>query len=221
MADQFLTFKRFHEEETAKDLIQKLKELNIEFEVEDNERFFDPSFAQNGANRDISIKLKPADFQVAQKELENYYRFLTDQVDKNYYLFEFSDEELQEIIEKPDEWGDFDYQLAQKILKDRGSKISPEQIAVLQKKRNDELALPEPYHTGWIYFGYFSAIAGGLFGIIVGWHLYYSKKTLPDGRRVNSYREWERKHGKRILVLGSIFFPIWLIIKLKYPVENI
>ena len=82
--------------------------------------------------------------------------------------------------------------------------------------RNDEPATPEPYHKAWIYFGYFSAIVGGLFGIIIGWYLYYSKKKLPDGKSVYSYREWERIHGKQILLLGGILLPIWLMIKIKY-----
>jgi hypothetical protein len=215
MAEQFLTFRRFHEEETAIDLIQKLNELNIEFEVEDNEGSFDSSFAKKAANRDISIKLKPADFDIAQKELENYYRFLTRQVDTNYYLFEFTNKELKEVLEKPYKWSDFDYQLARKILKDRGKEMSAELMDNLQKKRNDELVTPESYRKGWINFGYFSAIAGGLFGIIIGWHLCYSKKTLPDGRRAHSYSEWERKHGKQILLLGGIFFPIWLMIYIR------
>ena len=210
MAEQFLTFRRFHEEETAIDLIQKLNELNIEFEVEDN----DSSFAKKTAARDISIKLKPADFDIAQKELENYYRFLTRQVDDNYYLFEFTNEELQEVLEKPYKWGDFDYQLARKILKDRRKEMGAGLIDNLQEG-NDDLAIPESYHKGWINFGYFLAIAGGLFGIIIGWHLCYNKRKFPDGRRAYSYSEWERKHGKQILLLGGIFFPLWLMIYMR------
>ena len=211
MAEQFLTFRRFHEQETAIDLIQKLNELNIEFEVEDN----DSSFAKKPDTRDISIKLKPADFDIAQKELENYYRFLTRQVDANYYLFEFTNEELQEVLEKPYKWGDFDYQLARKILKERGKEMSDGLIDNLQKSGNDDLAIPESYHKGWINFGYFLAIAGGLFGIIIGWYLCHSKRTFPDGRRAHRYSEWERKHGKQILLLGGIFFPVWLMIYLR------
>lgn len=220
MPDQFLTFKHFHQEETANDLIQKLKELHIDFEVEDNDAFVNDALPGKIAHRDISIKLKPTDFQVAEIELENYYRFLTGQVDDRYHLFGFSNEELEDIVEKPDEWGDFDYQLAQKILADRGKDINPQFVADLQKKRYDNLAVPETYHKGWIYFGYISAIIGGLFGIITGWYLYHSRKTLPDGRKVYSYREWERKHGKQILILGGIFLPVWLMIKIKYGIGN-
>jgi hypothetical protein len=220
MADIFLTFKRFHQEEIANDLIQKLRELNIEFEIEDSGKIPDPFFAKNMATRDFSIKLKPADFTIAQRELESYYRLQTEHADPGYYLFELTNEELQEIIEKYDEWGDFDYQLAQKILKDRGKEINAEFTSTPKKKRNDGLATSGPTHKGWIYFGYFSVILGGLFGIIIGWHLYYSKKTLPDGRIAYNYGDWERIHGKLILLLGSILLPIWIMIKIRYQSEN-
>lgn len=211
MPEQFLTFRRFHEEETAIDFVQKLNELDIEFEVEDNDSFS----TKKNATRDISVKLKPADFDIAQKELENYYGFLTRQVDDNYYLFEFTNEELQEVIEKPHKWADFDYQLARRILRDRDSKMSDGLIDDPEKTSSEDPAIPKSHHRGWINFGYFLAVAGGLFGIIIGWYLCYSKRLFPDGRRAHGCTEWERKHGKQILLLGGIFLPVWLMIYLR------
>ena len=99
-------------------LYKSYRKLNIDFKVEDSDKLFDPFFIT--PDRDINIKLKPADFTVAQKELENYYGYQADQADSGYYLYEFTNEELYEIIEKPDEWGDFDYQIALKILEKKG-----------------------------------------------------------------------------------------------------
>jgi hypothetical protein len=65
--------------------------------------------------------LPPKDFAVAQRELEKYYRAQIAHAEDDYYLFEFSDAELNEILSKPDEWGDFDYQLAQQLLRERGN----------------------------------------------------------------------------------------------------
>jgi hypothetical protein len=216
MPGEFVTFKKFHGEETARDLIKKLRELQIEFEVEDSNSFIDPSFANSSLNKDISIKLKPRDFYVAEKELENYYRFLTEQVNNNYYLFQFSNEELQEILQKPGEWGDFDYQLARKILKDRSNALNDDGVAALKTTTLSELAIPKSYKKGWLYFGYFFAVMGGLLGIIIGWHLYYSKRTLPNGRMVFTYRETDRQHGKQILILSGIFLPLWIMIQQRF-----
>lgn len=89
-------------------------------------------------------------------------------------------------------------------------------------KKGEMMTCPYPRRTikDGFYFNYFSAISGGLFGIIIGWHLYYGRKTLPDGRSVYNYGEWERIHGKLILLLGSILLPVWIMIKLRHPSEN-
>jgi hypothetical protein len=98
--------------------------------------------------------------------------------------------------------------------------MGPAEIAKLKQQRNDELAKPDTYNNVWLYIGYLSALAGGIFGIFIGWHLYYSKKTLPDGRRVYSYNERQKRHGKIILVMSCLLFPVWLLIKYKFQADN-
>jgi hypothetical protein len=213
MTENFLTFQRFNDEELAKDLIDKLNENGIPLETEDSNKFFDPTFALNPLSREISVKLRPGDFEVAQKLLANHYKAQLDSVDPDYYLFTFSDQELAEIILKPDEWGDFDYQLAQKILSERGKEIKPEVADLLRKQRIDELAKPETSHRYVVVIGYFSAFFGGLLGILIGWHLSYSKKTLPDGRSIYRYTEKERDDGTRILLVGTVCFVIWFFVR--------
>ena len=215
MADSFYIFKQFRRKEIANELIEKLRQLNIEFEIEDSNKLHGSSHARDNIPGRSVIKLKPEDFIVAQTELENYYKYQTERVDPGYYLFDFTDEELQNIIEQPGEWEDFDFQLAQKILKSKGKEINRRPL-----EENGKWLYPASHHMRWIYFGYLSAIAGGLFGIITGWHLYYKKKKLPDGRSVYRYSEWERMHGKLILLLGNIFLPIWLILKIRFQSEN-
>ncbi len=139
-----------------------------------------------------------------------------DGVDKDYYLFEFTDEELMEIVSKPDEWGHFDYQLAQKFLRESGKEIKPEVAALLKAQRLNELAKSETVHKYWIYLGYVSALLGGLIGIFIGWTLAYYKKTLPDGQRVFAYREDVRNHGARILLIASISLVAWVLIRWCY-----
>lgn len=42
-------------------------------------------------------------------------------VDKDYYLFSFTEIELEDLIQKKNEWSKFDFLLAKKILNDRGN----------------------------------------------------------------------------------------------------
>lgn len=214
MSETFLTFKRFNDKGIADVLVERLKLFNIVYEVEDSDKFFDPSFARNELQREIHIKLQPQDFSVAQRELDNYYREQISTVDKDYYLFDFSDEELREILIRPDEWGDFDNQLAQYILKERGKEIQPQVVEKLKEQRNDYLARPSVSAGVWIPLGYVFSVLGGFIGIFIGWHLLKSKKTLPDGRSVFTFRESDRTNGKIIFIVGCIVFPVGFIFKL-------
>jgi hypothetical protein len=206
MAEELLTFQRFKDEEVANDIAQKLKDASVFFEIENDEKFFDPTFAKNPMQNEIRIKLKSTDFSKANKVLDEYYKSQTENIDKDYYLFEFSDQELLDILAKPDEWGNLDYQLAQKILKDRGREIKIGDLEILKVKRISELKRPEKSQNWLILIGYISSFFGGFFGIIIGLILTTSKRTLPNGEIVYTYCDSDRKHGRVISGIGLVIF---------------
>lgn len=212
MGESLLTFQKFHDMEVAEDVAEKLKAHNIFYEIVDESPAFDASYAYNFISKDIRIKLRPKDFVPARKVLDDYYKSQLDKADADYYLFSFTNEELKEIISKPDEWGYFDYQLAQKILQDRGDEIKPEVIESLKTERNKALAKTDSMHKSLITRGYYSAILGGVWGFVIGHNLVYSKKTLPDGQSVYTYPEAERVHGTRILLLSAVCFVGWMVV---------
>ncbi len=216
MSEAFLTFREFNDIELAKDIGEFLKAEGIPYELEDNKYLFDVSFANNSVNPDVSLKLRGADFTRAQSILREYYQKAAESVEQDYYLFSCSNAELLEMLAKPDEWGEFDYCVAQWILKSRGQELSPELIGSLEEKRISQLSVPEPTNSDWVYRGYISAIFGGIFGIIFGYNLAYSKKTLLNGEQVYSYDEHNRKHGERIVRIGMVSFVFWIIVIIAF-----
>jgi hypothetical protein len=138
---------------------------------------------------------------------------MLDQVVEDYYLFGFTNEELYEIILKPDEWSSFDYMLSQKILTDRGQPIDEDLVKKIRQQRIDDLSKPEPPQTAWIYFGYFLAVMGGLLGLFIGWYLFTHKKTLPNGQKVLAYSERDQWHGKTIFFIGIPFMIFWIVVR--------
>ncbi|MBS1632914.1 MAG: hypothetical protein JST10_10120 [Bacteroidetes bacterium] len=212
--NDFLTYQKFSDKSEAIELTELLKENNIDFLFEDNSTSFDPSFANNQINKEFRVKLKKQNFDKADKIMLSISATQLDNIDKDYYLFEFKDEELIEVLTKSDEWSKFDYLLAQKILKERGQEVNEKFLETLRKQRIEELAKPEENQKTWIIAGYVFAFLGGLLGLFIGWHLLSHKKTLPNGERVYGYSVEDRKHGNRILIMGIVFLIIWTLIKI-------
>ncbi len=209
----FLTYQKFNYKGEAAELGDLLADHKIEHFIEDTSSSFDPSFSNNELNKEFRIKLKKQDFEKADKLLLAISADQISAIDKDYYLFEFSDEELMDILKKSDEWSKFDYLLAQKILKGRGQEINDKQLESLRKQRIEELAKPGEYQKSWIIAGYVFSFLGGLMGVFIGWHLISYKKTLPNGDSVYGYTVEGRKHGSNILLLGIVSFIIWLFIR--------
>src|SRR5690242_1609431 len=120
MKDDLETFLSFDDEDQATLVGEKLKANGIFFVIEKSKPILEKSFVDTSISRSIHLKLQRHDFEIGHKILEDVYGTEIDQVDGEYFLFSFSEDELIEVISKPDEWGHFNYQLAQKILKQRG-----------------------------------------------------------------------------------------------------
>lgn len=216
---EFVTYEKFATIAELKEFVELLQSNEIPYELEDDVQVFDVSFANIQHHRDYRIKLYPEDFERVN-ELRNTIAIAElDEIDPDYYLFDFTDEELIDLISKQDEWSPFDFQLAQKILKDRGREISPQKIDELRDGRIKELAEVEKHDTGWIVAGYIFAILGGLIGLVIGWYIVSSKKTLPNGERIYTYSESDRRHGKIILIIGIPVLVISLAIRIIKELE--
>lgn len=211
MADNFLTFQTFIDIGLANEVADKLKQNNIDFRIEKTTPILDAAFIDTSLNPEIAIKLQANDFLSAYKALAAYYQNQIDNVPNDYYLFNFTNEELKEILRKPDEWGSFDYQLATKLLNDRGQEVNAEIAEKLKDERIQELSKPEKASRIFVFFGYFFIPFGVIVGILMGRHLLNSKKVLPNGQTVYTYRHEDRKHGNRIITNGTIVLVIAII----------
>lgn len=220
MSDDLLTFKKFNDPEPAEALCEVLRSQGIPCEIINEAPNFDVSFANNKIEPTVHLKLHAGDFTRAHAALEAYYQSQLDTLDPDYYLFSFSDDELLDIIQHPDEWGDLDHALAKYLLAKHGKPVTAEQEAAIQRQRLEVLSRPEATHGVWIFVGYLAAIAGGLFGFFIGYVFALMKKTLPDGRQVFVYPPRERRHGRRILIISAICFPIWIWIIFSGAIAN-
>ena len=214
MSTDFAVFKKFANLEQAQELSATLKKNGIENKLVNNSPQIDITFSGNTLQNEVQLLLLQSDFAKANEVLRTEAENVIEQMDKDYYLFDFTNEELYEIIMKPDEWGAFDYTLAQKLLKGRGVTVDEELVNTLRKQKVSDLAKPEEGQQPMVLVGYLLALLGGLLGLLVGWFLWTYKKTLPDGQKVHAYSERDQKHGRNIFFLGIVFLIFWITFRL-------
>lgn len=203
-AMNFVVYKKFVDEEPALALVQELNANNIETEMAQDRESLDSLYGQKVFAKEFFVKIKHADISRADALLEQQSKKQLDSVDKDHYLFSFTNDELHEIMEKPDEWNEFDFQLARKILADRGHTVDESTIAQLKTDRFKSLAEPMKSSLSWVILGYVFAFFGGIIGAIMGWHMSTHKKPLPNGQMTYAFTKGDRDHGKIIMVIGVI-----------------
>ena len=210
--ENFLTFWKCNSPEDAKELTDALSNNQVHYIIEDDSPDVDLTFTGNQSEKEFHIKISQKDFNRAYEILEELSVNNTpvDSASKDYYLFEFSDDELIEILKNYDEWGFYDYKLAQRILKERGREFSHAELDQFKKDRIEFLKTPVKPSRGWLISGLILSLFGGFTGIIIGWY-HLSLKTLPNGERVFIYEKPVRNYCKIMLYTGLFFFVAELI----------
>ncbi len=143
MTEKYSVFRKYPTILQAKGLENLLQQNNITTQLTDNIPPIDPSFSGTTLLNEYEIKILIEDFEKAELILEKEVENVINQVEDDHYLFDFTDEELYEVLLKSDEWSEFDYKLAQNILTKRGKSIDIDLLNALKKQRIETLAEPE------------------------------------------------------------------------------
>jgi hypothetical protein len=208
MKSEFIGYRKFTDLESAQEICGKLSENEIPFTLDDNSHNYVKVIGYSQIDLGITLNIKSEDFAKADKILETYYSADIESVDENYYLFEFTDEELKNIVANPYEWGSFDFLLARKLLKEKGIEFSEEYIA---KKKNDKLEELSKVHKVPVYkfvIGYILAILIPAAGLIFGLLVINNNHVLPNGKKVYAHTESDKLNGKIILAISIIWSAI-------------
>jgi hypothetical protein len=112
-------------------LAATLQKNGVAYSIEEEFMSFNPTFYDDASSKEFAVKISAADFAKVNEILETEARADVAEVDHEHYLYNFTDEELKDLVSKPDEWSPLDHQLAIKILKERGIEISGEELISL------------------------------------------------------------------------------------------
>ena len=214
MEENFVTYRKFIFKDDALDLIEILKENNIDYVLDDNSSRLDSSFGNDDNTKQFVLKIEKENFERVEELEEKSISKSLDNVDKSYYLFESSDEYLIEIVLKKEEWSKFDYLLAQKILKERGKEINQDLIKAINKRRVEDLKTEEASPKWLIFIGYLFSILGGFIGIFIGLYLMNYKKTLPNGETIYGFGKEDRNSGKNVFICSIMGIIFWFVVRI-------
>ncbi len=210
MATEFLLFQRFLSREAAQEVVDLLTANGIEGRVEDERPISEGVFTFQHIPAALLL-LQGKDFGRAHDLIEQATQEAAATIPADHYLLGFTDAELVQILARPDEWSPLDVAYAQRLLQERGQEVPPKAVKELLTTRARELAKPQEIGGVWLLFGYLTAGLGGLFGVLFGWYLLSSRKTLPTGQQVWTYAPTARSHGRVMLVIGLVVLGLVLV----------
>ena len=212
MSQNYVSFKKYPDAKEARAIQQLLIDNGIEC------TFIDGGSAMGSAmsgelSKEYELQLHPDNFEQAQTLLEKEAEGMIANLPEDYYLLSFTNEELHDVVVKHYEWSEFDYMLARKLLAERGHGIDDAHIKSMRIEELNQLAKPEKDQKGWVIAGYVLALLGAFLGIVTGYVLWTSQKTLPNGEMVYTYSEKDRKSGKNIFILSIVMALIYIALR--------
>lgn len=152
---EFATYQQFFSAEEAEGVIAILKEHGIPYTFKQKRPGFDTVIIGENLNEQWDLSIPQHEFSRVNDLLLANTSVNLDELEKDHYLFSFSHEELQNIIENPDEWGRHDYLVAVELLKQRGENVTKEQLQELREKKIESLAKPpKKVPVGWLIIAY-------------------------------------------------------------------
>jgi hypothetical protein len=229
---QMETYQEFHSAADAKPLISILKSNGVVHEVEVPKQIMDNVMGGNPLSPTVFIKLRLEDFKRVNKLVEDdMLRLIQDgKVDlKAHFLQEAPDEELIDVLRKPDEWSIDTVVIARHLLHLRGVELSQEHIEALQQERLKMTQEPKKGSDGWI-LALFLLSSGGwvfvsfslaaylaTFATCLGMGYYFWKDitTGPNGERYLTFDQTTRNRGRIIMILTLIsnaLFWMWFLV---------
>jgi hypothetical protein len=212
MPGKFVKYRSFNDKALATELYEKLTDAGIAVAWEDTVGYFDVTFSNNEFLNIFYVKLRPEDFKTADELLLNAVGENKQEPIGDYYLFSFSNDELIDVLKKPDEWNEFDLYWAKKILKTRGVEIKREDLEQAKIERLHELKRPWVLDKFWLICAFALWLAALWFihiyiaaaVVFIGGYISFSRKTMPDGQRVKAFSASDRIAARVVLVAGVL-----------------
>ncbi len=210
----FATYMSFQSAEQASAYIEVLKAHDISYSAEGSEHIAPEVYTGTTLLPKVVLKLYPKDFtrvnELVEQEIVNHIDL------ENHQFNQFNNEELRDILEKPDEWSAEGVAVAKKLLTKRGVEVSDDELQEIREQRllnirRGKKAKPITMLLWFIgiTFGTYLNLLFLIGGIGMGYYYAYDKSTDPDGNKYYTFEPQTRKYGRLMLFIG---IPLMIII---------
>jgi|ADGO01.1.fsa_nt_gi hypothetical protein len=147
--DQFASYQQFFSPEEAEPIIAVLKENGIPYTFNKTRGILDAVIIGVNPNDQYDLRIPQHEFRRVSELLIANTKVNLDELEKDYYLFSFTCEELENIIANPDEWSAHDYVVAVELLKRKGESLPKEKLEELRESRFEVLAKSQKKFPGF------------------------------------------------------------------------
>ena len=195
----FVPYSEYFNEADLDAITAFLETKNISFEVEKQSAVFDRVYFGEPTKPLFFLKVKADQVDHVNQLLKEEAANNLHKLPADYYLFQFTNEELINLLKEPTEWSQTDQVLAEKLLKERGV-----QENTVPLEADIATVMPERLKSRMLWAGYGFAFGFPLLAIVVGIGIIVTKKRLPDGTRAPLLDKWSHNHGFAMAALGIV-----------------
>lgn len=206
--------KKFRTEAEAQELASFFKTKNINSKIKNNIQNFDVTFANDTINNSYFVYVAEHDFANAKNCLLHYSEQLVQSISNEHYLFQFTNDELIDVLINAHEWNEVDVLLAEKILKDRRVEYSLDQINEERKAQIKELEVQKKLNNWTKTWVILVLLTLPLIGVIIGTIFWTKSVQLPDGRKHLVYDTNSRKFGRIVVIIGAVLTALIILIRI-------
>lgn len=216
--NNFVTYKKFNSLLETKEIVRVLEENNIDYFIENASPSYDITLSANHHQDEFRIRIHPDNFNLLDQLIINE---LNELPEETHFIHTFSENELIEILKKPDEWSTEILYFAKNILAKKGVNIKNEELETWKNERIEFLKKPLKKPNKLIQTAIYLNIIGGFSGMFVGWYLHKFVRTLFNGERVFAYDENTRLVGKNLFKSGLAIHLFFVILLITYNILKI
>jgi len=199
MQSDLVEVSRCRDAESVSETTDILVSNNIPYKMGSTASNFDITTIGTGSNPEVIISVRRADYAAARAAMEIEY--LKIGLPENHYLLTSTDDELADILGKPEEWSSFDVAHARKIVGERG--IDESLIHQKKSQRIEQLKRGKRASNALVFFGWFFSLLGGIIGVGIAWSICFMRERAPEGDFF-TYDDVSRERAKPMFQVACV-----------------